>query len=276
MLRRATRLSVILSIAVFAVFIAAACSAPSAATQPNAPAATSGAAPAVPTAPAPPTEAVVKVAPTAALPAATAPVTPTKAAAATTGTSATDAVEASTGGAVRLKTVRDGTKALYRVREQLAGRDLPSDAVGTTQNVTGTLVIEPDATLPPGQSKFVVDLSTLQSDQGRRDNFIKGNTLNTAQYPTAEFVPTAVNGLASPLPSSGEVKFQIVGDMTVHGTTRPVTWDVTATINGQELTGSATTALKFADFGLSRPRVPLVLSVEDNIRLEIDFQMVVE
>ena len=215
---------------------------------------------------------------------ATTPVSPTVAAAptadASAGTSAT--VEATstavgaTSGTIRLNTVPDGTQALYRVREQLAGHDLPNDAVGTTQDVTGTVVIEPNGTLLADQSKFVVDLSTLQSDQGRRDNFIKGNTLHTDQYPTAEFVPTAVNGLASPLPSSGEVKFQIVGDMTVHGTTKPVTWDVTATITGQELTGSATTALKFADFGLSQPRVPLVLSVEDNIRLEIDFHMVAE
>lgn len=40
--------------------------------------------------------------------------------------------------------------------------------------------------------------------------------------------------------------------------------------NGQEVTVQAGTAFRFADFGLSIPRVASVLSIEDNIRLEAD------
>jgi len=56
--------------------------------------------------------------------------------------------------------------------------------------------------------------------------------------------------------------------------TRPVTWDVTARLNGQDLTGTATTSFKFEDFGMSVPRAFVVLSVDDNIRLELDFHFV--
>jgi polyisoprenoid-binding protein YceI len=166
------------------------------------------------------------------------------------------------------------SEARYRVREQLASLKLPSDAIGATSVISGALVIEPDGTLVSQASKFVVDLTTLKSDQSRRDRFIQNGTLQTRSYPTAEFVPTKAIGLPSPLPTSGTVTFQLVGDMTIHSVTRPATWDVTAQVNGQELSGSASTSFTFEDFGMTPPRVPVVLSVEDNIKLEIDFHLV--
>ncbi len=50
-------------------------------------------------------------------------------------------------------------------------------------------------------------------------------------------------------------------------------WYVTARIEGDRVVGQAQTDFTFADFNLTQPQVPLVLSVEDNIRLEIDFQL---
>jgi len=179
-------------------------------------------------------------------------------------------------GPYRLILAPDGTEARYRVREQLANLSFPSDAVGATKSVSGALVFEADGNLIADQSRFVVDLATLRSDSGRRDGFVRGNTLETDQYPTAVFVPTAAQGLPSPLPRSGPVAFTLVGDLTIHGVTRPISWDVTAQAVGQSLIGSAATSFTFADFGLRIPRVAVVLSVEDNIRLELDFHLVLE
>src|SRR5829696_2544456 len=39
--------------------------------------------------------------------------------------------------------IAEGTKARYKVREQLAGISFPSDAVGTTESVTGVIVLNP-------------------------------------------------------------------------------------------------------------------------------------
>jgi hypothetical protein len=52
--------------------------------------------------------------------------------------------------------------------------------------------------------------------------------------------------------------------------TRRVTWEATASFNGPYVSVQARTAFRFADFGLTIPRVSSVLSVEDNIRLETD------
>ena len=170
----------------------------------------------------------------------------------------------------------EGNEARYRVTEQLVRLDLPSDAVGATSDVTGQLVINADGSVVSEASRFSVDLTTLTSDSSRRDGFIKSNTLNTGTYPTADFVPTEVVGLPSPLPTAGPVSFQLVGDLTVRDTTRPVTWDFTGEVQDNALIGTATTSFTFADFNLTQPRVPVVLSVDENIRLELDLHLIAQ
>ena len=86
-------------------------------------------------------------------------------------------------------------------------------------------------------------------------------------------MPTAVKGLPSPLPSAGDVTFELTGDLTIHGVTKPTTWQATGTIAGRDLTGTATTRTTFETFGMTPPRAAIVLSVEDNITLEIDFHL---
>jgi polyisoprenoid-binding protein YceI len=184
---------------------------------------------------------------------------------------ATAGPAASTGDLTRYQLVSENSEARYLVHEQLANHSLPNDAVGRTRVVSGVLVVGADGSVVAGESHFVVDLTTLQSDEDRRDRFIQRNTLETSQYPTAEFVPTEIRGLPSPLPASGAATFQLIGDMTVHGVTHPVTWDVTATLDNGQLTGTAKTQFTFEDFGMSPPSAFVVLSVEDNVRLELDF-----
>ncbi len=165
--------------------------------------------------------------------------------------------------------VPEESEARYRVREQLVGVDLPSDAVGTTRTITGVLVLEGDRIVPEA-SRFQVDLRTLTSDQARRDNFIRRNTLQADRYPYAVFIPREARGLPSPLPTSGEHAFQLIGDLTIREVTRPVTWEVTARVEGDRVAIQARTQFTFADFNLEPPRVPVVLSVDETIRLEVD------
>lgn len=176
-------------------------------------------------------------------------------------------------GAVRYEIVSDASEARYRVREQLANLDFPNDAVGVTNKITGGIVFDQNGAVVRDQSKLSIDLATLKSDSDRRDNFVRGMALQTSRFPTAEFVPTEVRGVAFPLPTSGEAAFQLLGDLTVRGVTKPVVWDVKAQFADGAVSGSATTAAVWGDFGMSQPRVAIVLSVADTIGLEFDFQM---
>lgn len=169
-------------------------------------------------------------------------------------------------------TVTDKSKATIRVREQLVGVSLPSDAVLTATGAKGTFELKSDGTFASG-SKITFELSTLSSDERDRDNFIKNDTLQVRQFPTAEFVPTKTSGLTLPLATSGTFTFTLTGDMTIKGKTKEVTFDVTAKRDGSDLTVTATAnpSWRFGDFGMRAPSVPFrVLSVTDEIRAAID------
>ncbi len=167
--------------------------------------------------------------------------------------------------------IGEGSRARYRVLEELARVGFPTDAVGETPDATGLMVFGADGALQPDRSRLEVDLRTLESDSSRRDRYVRNNTLETSSFPTAVFVPREAQGLAWPMPSSGEVTFQLAGDMTVHGVTKPLVWEVTAQLDGESATGQAKTSFTFEEFGMAIPRVFIVLSVENNIRLELDF-----
>ena len=169
-------------------------------------------------------------------------------------------------------TISDTSKATVRVREQLVGVNLPSDAVLVATGATGAFVLKDDGTFS-SDSKITFDLTTLASDQRDRDNFVKMDTLQTRQFPKAEFVPTKTTGLVLPMPASGEFTFKLTGQITIHGKTKDVTFDVVATRTGNDLTATATAApsWKFGDFGMSAPSVPFrVVSVVDEIRVVVD------
>ena len=123
------------------------------------------------------------------------------------------------------------------MREQLAGINFPSDAVGTTESVTGTIVLNPEARWDAAQSKLTVDLRTLKSDQAPARRLHPEPDVETDKYPTLVFVPKRVVGLPPPLPSgrAAQAGFQLVGDMTLHGVTKEVTWNVVATFGTMRL-----------------------------------------
>jgi polyisoprenoid-binding protein YceI len=175
---------------------------------------------------------------------------------------------------VHLALAPDGNEVRFIVREQLAGVELPNDAIGKTTAVTGSVLLDGTGKVDSSGSTISVDLATLKSDRDRRDGYIKRNTLVVDSFPRATLTITELQGLPAVLPTSGTLALTLVGNFTVHGVTRPTTWDVTVAANGGEFTGKATTHIKFGDFNMNRPRVPIVLSVVDDIVLEYDFHLV--
>lgn len=165
-----------------------------------------------------------------------------------------------------------GNEARYRVREQLMGANLPNDAIGTTTQVSGSILAWADGRIVKDSSRIIVSITTLKSDKDRRDGYVQRRVMETDKYPTVEFVPNSVRGFKGPLPASGPVTFELLGDLTVRGSTHPVVWQVTAHAEGPDVAGTATTAFTFKDINLDQPKVPVVLSVADTIRLEYDFR----
>lgn len=163
--------------------------------------------------------------------------------------------------------VPNQSQAQYTVNEKFANLPFPSDAVGTTKQVQGQIVLGPDGKVADG-GKIVVNIQSLTSDRIQRDSFIRMNSLDSNMYPDATFVITSAEGLNAPM-STTPIQFKLNGQMTIHGTTKPLTWDVTATMNGDTITGTATTTFKMEDFNFQPPMLA-ILTTSDVVKLDMN------
>ncbi|MGA8437892.1 MAG: YceI family protein [Candidatus Sulfotelmatobacter sp.] len=74
-------------------------------------------------------------------------------------------------------------------------------------------------------------------------------------------------------PIDGQAGFQLTGHLTVYGVTREVTWRGVATFTKNQVAGRAMTSFTFGTFGLAKPQIARLLSVDDKIALEVEFKM---
>lgn len=166
------------------------------------------------------------------------------------------------------------SEARFLIGENLLGRE--TTAVGATQAVSGGLVLDLEDPSALTFEPFVVDVTTLRTDERQRDGQIQNRILQTnrAGNGAVTFQPTAVTGLAFPLTPGATQSAQLTGDLTIKGVTRQAVFDLQLTVvSAAELTGTAATVVKLTDYELAVPRVPLVARVDDEVRLELDFRL---
>ena len=166
-------------------------------------------------------------------------------------------------------TVDAASKATVRVREQLVRLPAPNDAIITIGGAQGSFTLNPDGTFASG-SKISVDMTTVTTDDRQRTDTIRRDPLEVTRFRTSELLPKSTTGLTLPLVRSGDFTFRLTGDLTLHGVTRSVTFDVKATRSNGKLTATATASpsWKFGDFGMDAPSSFSVLSIVDEIRME--------
>ena len=163
----------------------------------------------------------------------------------------------------------DPSEARYVVEEELAGIGA-NTAVGRTNAFIGQIVLDDEGS-PAMCSRFDVDMRTLESDESRRDNFLRGETLQSDTYPVATFILRAVEGLDGAL-GGEEQTFTLIGDLIFRGQTQLVAWEATASVDGGVLSGTAHTGFLLEDYGIQKPIVGSVVSIADDLRLEVDIE----
>ena len=187
---------------------------------------------------------------------------------------ATDATTAPTTGAAATGTaatwtIDPATSAVgYRVVEVLFGQD--TEGVGRTSAITGGLTLEGAQVTT---AEFEVDMTTVTSDESRRDNQFQGRIMDTENFPTATFVLTTPIDLGT-VPAEGTaVTATATGDLTLKGTTNSVTFDVQAQQSGDTMQVVGSTDIVFADYGIDDPSTSGI-STQDHGLLEFDLHLV--
>jgi polyisoprenoid-binding protein YceI len=150
-----------------------------------------------------------------------------------------------------------------------------SNVTGNFTKVTGSVVLN-DKDVAQSQVAASIDVNSVDTRVEARDKDLKSaNFFDIEKYPTIEFKSKRI--------VSGGGKLQLIGDLTIHGTTHEVALDVDGPTPemtdpwGNSRRGiSAATAINRKDFNLVYNNLLKTgeAVVGDNVKIQIDAEMV--
>ena len=150
-----------------------------------------------------------------------------------------------------------------------------SNVSGAFTKVSGSVVLN-EKDITQSQVNATIDAASIDTRQPDRDKDLRSpNFLDVEKYPTLEFRSKRI--------VKSDDKLQLVGDLTLHGTTREVTLDVDGPT--PELTDpwgnlrrgfSASTTINRKDFGVvwNNTLKTGEAVVGDNVKIQIDLEIV--
>ena len=156
-----------------------------------------------------------------------------------------------------------GSVVGYRVNEVLLGQN--TTAVGRTTSVTGHLAVQGTTATA---ASFSVPMATVHSDKSQRDYSFDYRIMDVSTYPTATFTLTSPIDLA-PVPAAGVIKsYTAHGKLTLHGTTRAVTFTLTAERKGSQIEVAGDIPVLFSDYNIKNPSFAGFVTTQDHGLLE--------
>ena len=150
-----------------------------------------------------------------------------------------------------------------------------SNVTGNFTKVAGSVVLD-EKNIAQSQVSATIDVNSVDTRVEMRDKDLKSpNFFDVEKYPTMEFKSKKI------VASGG--KLQVIGDLTIHGTTHEVTLDVDGP--SPEMTDpwgnprrgfSATTTINRKDFSLLYNNTLKTgeAMIGDNVKIQIDAEMV--
>lgn len=144
-------------------------------------------------------------------------------------------------------------------------------AVGITTQITGEVQVDPAAPQNAVIGEISADVSQFHSDSPRRDNAIRDRFLESSRFPIVTFKPTQLEGLPAAYQPGDEIAFKVSGDLTIRQVTKPVTFDVKVKLDGDTLSGQATTTILMSDFGFGPISMAGILNTEDAVKITFTF-----
>ena len=154
---------------------------------------------------------------------------------------------------------------LISLPQMMTDRDIKVwDTVTGELRLDGTVLTE---------ATFTVDVATITSDDGRRDNQFRGRIMSASEFPTATFALTSPADLGVEATEGASVTTAVSGDLTLRGVTLPVEVTVEARITDGRLGVLGTVPVVFTDFGIADPSIAGITVEPDGL---IEFLLVLD
>jgi polyisoprenoid-binding protein YceI len=151
-----------------------------------------------------------------------------------------------------------------------------SNVQGEFTKVSGTVQLD-DQDISKSTVNATIDVASLDTRVQRRDDDLKSDHFfDLAKYPTITFQSTKIV-------STGDGTSKMTGNLTIHGVTKEVTFDVTGptkpiqVMNGTRRGASATTKINRQDFGIVYMSNTLPSGdqmIGDTVTITLDIEMV--
>jgi polyisoprenoid-binding protein YceI len=136
------------------------------------------------------------------------------------------------------RVVTQQSDASYEAHFLAAGQAVPGTVTGITGDVSGEFLLTADGHPIISSMKVVVDLRMLDSGAPERDDHVRNDTLEVNKYPYAIFTVMDAQALPGSYREGQMVSFKLRGSLTLHGVTRPTTFDMQGQLAKDMVRGS--------------------------------------
>lgn len=164
------------------------------------------------------------------------------------------------------------SKVSFSIGETL--REKPFTAVGTTDQVAGDILVlfdEDTGGTYLAADNITVNAKTFKTDDEKRDGAIARMILKS-EDPANEFITFKATSIGLPDAPAGDtpLQFSVIGNLTISGVTKQVTFTGTFMGTAEKMTVHATAKIKRSDFNLKVPELPFIADVADEFTISAD------
>ena len=177
------------------------------------------------------------------------------------------------GAACELPPARDPAKAtaLYRVVTgpswvRFDAKAFLHDFAGQTAQIEGIIRVGDANQLSDAEACVQIDAASLDTGNSTRDSIMRNDHLETARFPTIDFLLKAAEGVTH---QDGSWQFTASGTLSLHGVSREIQFPVQARQEGDALLLRGKLPVKMTDHGIRIPRF-LFLTLEDGVMVSFD------
>jgi len=140
------------------------------------------------------------------------------------------------------------------------------DFAGRTPQIEGTIRVSDADRLSDAEACIRMDAASLDTGNSTRDGIMRNDHLETARFPTIDFLLKAVDGVTR----QGETwEFTATGMLSLHGVNREIRFALRARQEGETVRLTGRLPLRMSDYGIRTPRL-LFLAVDDEVMVSFD------
>ena len=156
--------------------------------------------------------------------------------------------------------VSEGSEATFTVNEKLSRLPLPNDAVLRTGAITGEIDLSAET------SSLVIDLHSLESDDSRRDRYVRDRLFSTQS--TATITITDFPDIPARFGEGEAFTSTVTGTVNVNGSDADIEFSIESRLDPDRLLVLVKGDFTWADFGMTAPTSNFFV-VKDDVHVEV-------